>query len=165
MKNILFVLVAMVILSSCANNQEEQNKASIQIANNSTDPLVFGEEITFVNAAGSQQLPSLMDSTNELKIKLIGKVVNVCQMSGCWLEMDLGNNQIVHVTFRDEGFVVPKDISGKSILIEGIATTEFISIKMLRKIAKKEGKTKEQIAAIKAPVKEYYFEAVGVVIK
>jgi hypothetical protein len=42
----------------------------------------------------------------------------VCQNKGCWLTLKQGS-QAVHVTFEGYSFFVPKDASGKAVVLEG----------------------------------------------
>ena len=109
-------------------------------------------------------LPIQLKEVEEISIKLKGQVNSVCQMSGCWFTLDIGNGETAHVTFKDEAFTLPKDIAGQTAVVEGYATKEETSVETLKRAAKSEGKTQEEIEAISQPVIEYYFEAVGVTI-
>lgn len=165
MKKLLAILTIVAIFTACENNQEKTTtKESVETIIQK-DPNIFGKEITIEKVADSRRLPGLMDSVNSIQTKLIGKVANVCQSSGCWLDIELGNNQYIHVTFKDEVFVVPKDIAGKTAIIEGVGTKEIVSVDMQKKAAKNQGLSQKKIDAITDPVTEYYFEATGVTIK
>jgi len=164
MKKLIAILSIVALFAACTNNQEE-NKTETTEETVMVDSTVFGENITIEKVADARRLPSLMESTQQKDVKLIGEVVNVCQMSGCWLDIDIGNNQVVHVTFKDEAFVVPKDLAGRMVMIDGIASTEILSVDMQKKIAADEGKPQTEIDNIQNPVTEYYFEAKGLAIK
>ncbi len=159
----------MVVLASCGNSTDSNNskesktmpKGRVEVA----DLTVFGNDIAIDKAADVRRLTSLLGDNTNLNVKLIGKVENVCQASGCWLDMDLGDGKTLHVTFKDEAFVVPKDMAGKIVLIEGVATTEIVPVDLQKKIAKDEGLSQKEINAITSPATEYYFETTGVVIK
>lgn len=169
MKKLLFIFISLIVLSSCITGPKEDDKstkaanttnteADVTISENSNS---FGEVVILDKAADARRLPIFMESVNEKEVKLIGVVKEVCQMSGCWLDMDIGNDQVVHVTFKNEAFVVPKDLAGTAILVKGIATKEVLPVEMLKKMALDEGKTQKEIDAIKSPETEYYLEAVG----
>ena len=164
MKKLIIILTIVALFTACENSQVE-SKTKISDETAAINPNAFGEDITLENVADAQRLPMLMESTEGKEIRLIGKVESVCQMSGCWLDIDIGNNQIVHVTFKDEAFVVPKNIAGKTVIVEGVASTEILSVDMQKKIAADEGKSQNEISKIQSPVNEYYFEAKGLIIK
>jgi len=168
MKKLLYFLAITIILASCGNNTQQD-------ADNAQKPLPkkeipgnnlksYGDNVELKGAADATRLPSMLEGINEKEIKVIGKVVDVCQSSGCWLDIDLGNNTVMHVTFKDEAFVVPKDITGKVILMDGVASKEMLSVDMLKKMAADEGKTQSEIDKITEPGIEYSYEAKGVSI-
>ena len=171
MRNIFLLVAAAIVLASCGGETETRQKgqdvSTVQkikpkIVDNSKS---FGEEVTIEKAADVTRLPMMLEGKSEAPLKLIGRVENVCQSEGCWLDLDLGNGQLLHVTFKDEAFVVPKDITGKTILMNGVASKEVIPVDMAKKIARDEGKSQTDINKITAPVIEYSYEASGVVIK
>jgi hypothetical protein len=70
----------------------------------------------------------------------------------------------MRVTFKDYGFFMPKDISGKSVVIDGYAYIETTSVDILRHYAEDAGKSKAEIEAIKEPLRELSYEAAGVLL-
>ena len=57
-----------------------------------------------------------------------GKVVNVCQMKGCWLELMTDNeSHRIRVKFENYAFFVPKDSSGQLARLEGKFVRETLS--------------------------------------
>jgi hypothetical protein len=60
---------------------------------------------------------------------------------------------------------MPKDASGRTAIVDGIAKVEETSVADLQEYAKDDGKSKEEIAAITEPKRELVFEAKGVIIK
>ena len=152
-------------ITACEDSPEKDKTKESVVEVTQKDPNIFGKEIIFDKVADYRRLPSLMETTNTIDTKLIGEVNDVCQASGCWINMDIGNNQYIHITFKDEAFVVPKDLTGKSVVIEGVATKELVSVELQKKAAKSEGLSQEEVDAITSPKTEYYFEAVGLNIK
>ena len=75
------------------------------------------------------------------------------------------NGDDMRVTFKDYGFFMPLDISGKTIVAEGEAVADTTSVDMLRHYAEDEGLPKEEIEKITEPKIEISFVANGVVIK
>ncbi|HEX5001941.1 MAG TPA: DUF4920 domain-containing protein [Bacteroidia bacterium] len=125
----------------------------------------YGEKITDKGAIPVTELAKKMDGQNELAIKVEGVVLEVCQVKGCWMTLDLGNGEKMRVTFKDYGFFMPKNISGKTVVIEGIASLSTTSVEELKHYAEDAGKTKAEIDKITAPKKEMTFEAAGVIVR
>ncbi len=169
--NFIILITVSIFLISCNNNQREsktKNQKPIEmpgkkVAKDNTTG--YGENVTMENAADATRIPSMLQNENEKQVKVIGKIEKVCQMEGCWLDIDLGNGETMHVTFKDESFVVPKDIAGKIVLMNGVVSKETIPVEMARKIARDEGKSESEINSIVTPQVEFSYEATGLVIR
>ncbi len=170
MKKLLAILSVFVIITSCGNNHEENKtkdfpkKTIVNNANKSVNN-VYGRDIQSKKIGDIRRLPGLLESEAKVEVNFTGIVKEVCQSSGCWMDIDLGNGEVVHVTFKDEAFVVPKDLAGKPVVIEGVGTKDMISVEMQKKAAIAEGKSQKEIDAITTPITEYYYEATGVLVK
>ncbi len=79
------------------------------------------------------------------------------------MKVDMGEDEAM-VRFKDYGFFMPKDISGKEIIAEGKAYVEEMSVEDQRHYAEDGGATPEEIAAITEPKRTLAFEAHGVLI-
>jgi len=164
---LLPIITATLLFSACQerNNQpSEKNEASVTAAD-STLTAYFGDKITEDGAVEASQLPGLMSGKDSLQIKVKGKIEEVCQKKGCWLDMKLGDNQTMKVGFKDYAFFVPKDAAGKAVILEGIAYTDTIPVSELRHYAEDAGKTKSEIGKITSPAINIAFEAHGVIIQ
>lgn len=157
MKHLLSLFCAVLVLASCNNSKPEEKKES--------GLLYFGDSITTNGATEATQLISLLEAKDSIPVKLSGKITNVCQKKGCWMKMDLGNNQSLRVTFKDYAFFVPKDAGGKEVIVEGYAYNDTISVEELKHYAEDAGSTKEEIEKITEPEVEFSFEANGVILK
>lgn len=158
-----FFVVAMVSCASNENKAKEEHHAGAVKPTTSTGN--FGEIITEENAVPVAELPLMLAENESVNVKLTGNIESVCQMSGCWVDLDLGNGETVHVTFKDDAFLLPKDAAGKVAVIEGTAQREELSVDYLKHLAEDEGKSQEEIDAITEPGLEYTFVASGVIIK
>lgn len=159
----LLTFLFALVLFSCSN--EEQKKSR------STDTLpakinaqVFGDTITTEGAVESTQVSKLMAGKDSLPLKVKGKIIEVCQKKGCWMNLDIGEGKEMRVKFRDYAFFVPKDAGGKTVVVEGYAFSETTSVDELKHYAEDEGMSKEEIAKITEPETNISFEANGVVI-
>ncbi len=132
---------------------------------NAQEVSYFGEKITEKGAIEAAKLSAKMKNKKTLETKVKGTVIEVCTKKGCWMTVDVGNNQKMRVTFKDYAFFVPKDCNGKEIVIEGVAQKETTDVASLKHYAEDAGKSKEEIAKITKPKEELTFEAKGVILK
>ena len=123
---------------------------------------VFGENIENDKIMSKKELVSLYDNDSKFITKFEANVVDVCQMKGCWMRLDLGDNKKVMVNFKDYGFFVPKDISGKNVIVSGEAFKKIISVDELKHYASDRGESEEKIASIDKPEIVYSLIANGV---
>jgi len=96
--------------------------------------------------------------------KVEGTVTEVCQVAGCWFRIESTDGTSVFFKMKEHK-AVPKDLVGKVVVAEGKAYEDVTSVEMLQHFAEDAGKSKEEIAAITEPKKEYKFFAEGVVLK
>ena len=123
---------------------------------------VFGENIEINKIISKKELISLYDNDSKFDAKFEATVVDVCQMKGCWMRLDLGDNKKVLVNFKDYGFFVPKDISGKNVVVSGVAFKKIIPVDELKHYASDRGDSDEKIASINKPEIVYSLIANGV---
>ena len=124
----------------------------------------YGEKITDKNAVDAKTLPKQLATKDSVSVKVKGKIIDVCQRKGCWMNVDLGNGEQMMVRFKDYGFFVPKDAGGKTVIMQGVAYKDETSVEQLRHYASDAGKSKEEIAKITQPEKAIAFEASGVLV-
>lgn len=128
----------------------------------------FGEKITADGVIDFNELLDKMATSEEVEATVSGKVESVCQAKGCWMNIvspDGSKNEEMFVKFKDYGFFMPLDISGKEVIMRGKAYKEETSVDELRHYAEDEGKTAEEIALINEPLVELKFMADGVILK
>lgn len=124
----------------------------------------FGEKITADGAIPANQLAPKMKGTDSLAVKVVGTVVGVCQKKGCWMQLDIGDGKMMRVKFKDYAFFVPKNISGKTVVLDGHAYNSTTSVTHLRHYAQDAGASKAEIAKITEPEVNVVFEARGVIV-
>ena len=84
----------------------------------------------------------------------------VCQNKGCWMVLTEGAHSM-RVTFADYAFFVPKDIAGKTVVVEGVLSRKLFSADEAKHYAEESG------AAVTAPVgprEEWSLVATSVVV-
>lgn len=157
-KLFLISSIALAFFASCENKKTETTTTDATLQ-------YFGDTITQDGAIAADQLAAQMQGKDSLKVKLTATIADVCQKKGCWMNLNIGNDQTMKVSFKDYAFFVPKDAAGKNTIIEGVAFTDTTSIADLKHYAEDAGKSKEEIEKITQPEINIGFEAHGVIIK
>lgn len=149
------VLLALAV--GCAQQSDDKNKPAPSVAQDATKPKAptykaFGDSVqsasTPLALADAIKVPS---KTNVVRVS--AKISEVCQSKGCWMILTDGNASM-RVTFKDYGFFVPKDISGKIIIAEGLVTEEILTEEDARHYAEDAGKSKAEVKKIKGNQKQ-----------
>lgn len=125
----------------------------------------FGKKISADGANKPTYVYEALKSKETAQVKVKGRILKVCKRKGCWMTMDLGNQNKMLIRFKDYGFFVPKDCNGKVAIVEGTAKKEVISVATLRHYAKDAGKSEKEIKSITKPKEKITFEAVGVLLE
>ena len=121
----------------------------------------FGEDIANQKIISTAQVAGLYSSTEKFNTSFKAKVTDVCQVKGCWMKLDIGNDNQVMVNFKDYGFFVPKDIKGKEVIVSGEAYMRNISVEELRHYARDRGESESFIQEINDPKEILSLKAVS----
>ena len=167
MKNIIkLCVIALLVFSACKKNKvENAEKQEVQQIAVNFD--AFGAEITAEKAMSSDEMLakfSNMKVGDTINAKFASKIIEVCSKKGCWMKLPVGEEETM-VRFKDYGFFMPLDAKDREVVLEGKAFVQETSVEELQHYAEDAGKTKEEIAMITAPKKEFAFEATGVLLK
>lgn len=165
MKGLSAVFALMLLLIGCKEKVQEK---TTEVAAEQKEVLSFGDGVHSPVANSAEDMAEmyeLIKGNDTIKTTFKAKVVEVCQMKGCWMKVDLGNEQTAMVRFKDYGFFMPKDLAGKEVIIEGGAFVEHMSVEDRQHYAEDAGSSVEEIEAITEPEITYSFEATGVEIK
>lgn len=125
----------------------------------------FGAEFSTATVEPAASLSSSYspdDLSDSVRLTLRGTVAEVCQAKGCWMTITTADGSEMKVTFKDYGFFVPKDISGREVIMHGVAYTQLTSVDELRHFAEDAGESPDAISAIDEPRAELRFLADGV---
>lgn len=150
---ILTALTLFSLLISCSPKKPEPK----QMTEGTKQTTYFGAKPSMKVAALSLK-DAISNKKFDKKIALQGNVSKVCQKSGCWMIIQ-DDETIARVTFKDYGFFMPKDIPGKTVKMEGVLSHKTMSEKDARHFAKDEGKSQQEIDAIKGEQMEYAYLA------
>ena len=173
MKNTFLLLALFSILAACTNpNAQSQDQTQDESADNKQESpsapegyKSFGEVITLDGAVDPSKLMAMMEGKDKLNVKFVSDVKAVCKKKGCWMDVNIGNDETMKVRFKDYGFFVPKDCEGQTAVMEGELITDTISVDMQKHYAEDGGEAQEVIDAITEPKVAYAFTATGVLLK
>ena len=166
MRIIIVAFISVLMLNSCKKKSEQPTNISKEIAK--IEYTSFGNAIIADDAIKASSMATHFKSMtvgDSINSKMIAKVNSVCQAKGCWMTLNLGDEQEVMVKFKDYGFFMPKDISGKEVIVNGKAYVKEVSVKEQRHYAEDAGKNAEEIEKITEVKRTYSFEADGVLLK
>ncbi len=151
----VFLFIAGIIITTIALAQPPKGPA--------TKGMIFGEKTDAKGAVAVNDLKFIVKTENETPVKVKGVVSDVCTMEGCWLKLQTADGKMM-IKMKDHAFLVPVDINGKEIVVDGTASMKITSVKELQHYAEDAGKTKEEIAAITEPKKEIILNAKGILV-
>jgi len=89
--------------------------------------MIFGDTIKNDSAPFLEQVTKTLDTAKN-EVMITAEIKDICQAKGCWMTLKTPNGQSARVTFKDYSFFVPKDASGKKVIIKGIASLEELAI-------------------------------------
>ncbi len=122
----------------------------------------FGAAFTDAKAVSLKDVLADVGKFSGKTIKIEGEITEVCQEKGCWLVVTDGKQEM-RVKFKDYGFFVPKDASGRKVILEGIVEKKTISEDHAKHIAQESG-GKQDPEKIKGPQEIVQMTAAGVEI-
>lgn len=128
----------------------------------------YGAKITTDNTLTKSEIAEKYAALAEGDTALVtfeAPINAVCASKGCWMRLDIAEEEQVFVKFKDYGFFVPTNTDGGEAVVQGKAYLEEVSVDELRHMAADAGKTKAEIDAITKPERELRFMADGVLIK
>mgnify|MGYP006208977525 FL=1 len=163
MKNTISLLVACFLITT-AGFAQTNKKAKL----NASDYALFGEKFTLDKVITEKEMLKkykALKKGDTITVKFTSNIKSVCKKKGCWMNLDLSNNQKAFVKFKDYGFFVPLNADGSDAVVSGKAYVEIVSVDELRHYAKDAGKSQAEINKIKKPEVTYAFMADGVYLK
>ena len=150
-KNLVAIAIVSVGFFACNNSSTSNTDKGA--------PTKFGSEMskggTIIPVS---ELAQKIGTQKQMTAKVEGTAVAVCQAKGCWMTIQSDPTaEPMMVKFKDYAFFMPKDLAGKKVVCEGIATKSITPVDELRHYAEDEGKSAEEIAKITQPKEEIVF--------
>jgi hypothetical protein len=101
-------------------------------------------------------------------VQVTGKITQVCQMMGCWVDLVNDAGQKIRIKVEDGEIEFPKDGAGRVVVAEGkfskLELTKEQAIARAKEEAEDRG-TKFNPDSVKGPVTIYQIQGTGAVIK
>lgn len=159
------VALTLVLLMLFSCSKEKQTKTDISIITSTVLDSTnhFGGSFELVGMEPQNLESAIASNSYNKNIRLTGNITKSCAKKGCWMILENEMNS-VRVTFKDYGFFVPLGFQNKNVLLEGILKEEVVSEADRKHFAEDEGKSKEEIEAIKGDEKQYTFVASSVLV-
>lgn len=164
-KILLIFFTSALLLTSCGEKAKMEHNPENQVADLG-DGAYGLVKITDENTISLDELTSqIINNQSPVKTKSSGKITKVCQHTGCWVTVEMPDGSEMLVEFKDE-FSIPKfGMKGKTIYFQGEGIKDTYSIEELKEMAKKDGKSQDEIDQISEPEYDVKFIAEGVLIK
>lgn len=166
----LFLTLFLSIIVSCETVQKKENDTDTAVEAEvvTTSYVSFGDTFNKSNVISVDDLSDIYTGLkvgDTVEVKFTSNVNSVCKKKGCWMKLDLSEDQETMVRFKDYSFFVPKNSEGRDVIVNGIAFLDQTSVEDLRHYAEDEGKSLEEIEAIVEPKINYSFTATGVFVE
>ena len=163
MKKTILLLSLLLVIISCKNDKKETSKELSKTVKYAS----FGEKITPDNAISKEEMNKKFKSLKKgdtIEVKFKTKINKSCKKKGCWMRLDLGNNDESLVRFKDYGFFVPLNAAGKEVIVNGKAYIDVVTVAQLKHYAKDEGASQEEIDKITKDQITYAVKSDGVLL-
>ena len=114
---------------------------------------------------GDRPMPlRTVDQSKSSTVIVEGTITEVCQDKGCWMNLTDGN-RTARVKFKGYSFFVPRNATGRRVVVEGFGQPVVQEVEFARHLAEEAGRSRAEIDAITKPVQVYEIEATGVYIE
>ena len=125
----------------------------------------YGNKITSDSLTEYADLVDQVDASGLVSTKIEGTIIETCAKKGCWMKVKADDDTLM-VRFKDYGFFVPKEgADGKTVIINGEAFYDTLSVDLLRHYAEDAGESEEEILRITEAEFVLSFTANGVIIQ
>jgi hypothetical protein len=128
----------------------------------------LGKPLTLKESTSVEKIYAEPEKFLNKTVQVKGKIVEVCQMMGCWMNLvDASSAKMIRIKVNDGEIEFPKNGSGKMALAEG--TLVKIELSKERAIADAKHEADEMgrkfdPASIKGPVTKYQIKGTGAVV-
>ena len=154
MKKLFFFAALLVSITATAQESDAIKPAAKGV--------VYGDAITTAGTAIDVNSLQSKLAGGTFEGKITGTVKEVCKAMGCWMKLEKEDGTTVMVKSKDHGYLMPQNLVGKTVVVEGTASVKEVTEATRKHLAEDAGKSKEEIGQIKGTEKELQVVARGV---
>ena len=88
--------------------------------------MTFGKKVNERQNMPATKLEAYMGKRTRISTTILGKVIQVDTPKGGWFRMDAGSGKVIRVHFTDYKVIIPKELRGRTVMIQGIAQRQFM---------------------------------------
>jgi hypothetical protein len=89
--------------------------------------MVYGQKPDTLTVMTADKVEVFMGKKTRISTAIEGKVIRVIKEKGGWFEMDAGSGRLIAAHFKDYNIILPKEIAGRTVIIDGVAQKLFIA--------------------------------------
>jgi hypothetical protein len=128
----------------------------------------YGKEISLAEKTSISKILETPEKFVGKTVLVEGKVLDVCSMAGCWMELKSDvENQKIKIKVKDGDIVFPVEAKGKNALVEGtvykVELTKEEAIEYYEHLAAEQS-IEFDASTVKGPVTFYQIKGIGAVI-
>jgi hypothetical protein len=125
--------------------------------------MVYGEKPDTITVMAAGKLEAFMGKKTRITTAITGKVLRVTKEKGGWFEIDAGNGKIIAAHFKNYAITIPKELKGRTVIIDGVAQKQFIADDLQHLAGDTvEGKKQHQVKT--DPKRKLTFEVKGLLV-
>ncbi|WP_184550700.1 DUF4920 domain-containing protein [Mucilaginibacter sp. FT3.2] len=89
--------------------------------------MVYGDKPDTTAMMMAAKVEAFMGKKTRISTTIEGRVTAVTKQKGGWFEVDAGGGKIITAHFKNYNVTIPKDIVGRTVIMEGVAQKLFIA--------------------------------------
>ena len=133
-----------------------------------TEEIKLGSEITLTEKTNISDILADPDSYLDQTVLVVGEVLDVCPMMGCWMELKSDDGEgMIKVKVKDGDIVFPVDAVGDTAVVQGtvykIDLTQEEAVDYFEHIAEESGEDFDP-SIITGPMTIYQIKGLGATI-
>jgi hypothetical protein len=89
--------------------------------------MVYGVKPDTTAMLPSNKMELFMGKRTRISTTIKGKVLKVTRPRGGWFTIDAGNGRAIEAHFKNYKINLPRDIQGRTVIVEGVAAKQFVA--------------------------------------
>ncbi|WP_299465292.1 DUF4920 domain-containing protein [Mucilaginibacter sp.] len=89
--------------------------------------MVFGDNPQNIAPVPATKIEAFMGKKIRQTTAITGTIIRVIKEKGGWFEMDAGHGKVIAAHFKNYNITLPKAITGRGVIIEGVAQRVLIA--------------------------------------